>query len=377
MHTLSATRRRALPQALAALTLSLAVATGCGDSPGGPADGGSPDTPGPADGGMGGDGVSAAESQVTLAVKQVIAGQLDTLVQGAQALQAAAPAPDADGWNATADAAAVMAMKAAWRQTRDAYEHIEGAIAVLFPNYDVSTDARYDGFLQTNGPDDNLFDGMNVTGVHAIERILWSDAIPPQVVAYEMTVDGYTPAAFPATRQQADDFKNGLCQRLVDDVMAMRSDFKPLALDLASAYRGVAGSLLEQLEKISLATTGEDESRYAQRTLADMRANLAGGRTILAAFAPLIAAHGAQALADQVTTKLTSISDAYDQATTGDSLPPVPNDWNPDNITPADLATPFGKLYDLLQHETSVEDATSAVSLFNQLGDQLGIPTLR
>lgn len=370
-------RRSISPRLLGLSLLCALLGAACGDS--------TPATPpdqGPGDSGPGADTLAAdggadPQGQVTLAVKQIISQELDALVAGATALQAGAPAPDADGWNITTDAAAVMAMRQSWRDTRDAYERIEGAIAVLFPNYDFSTDGRYDAFLAQNGPDDNLFDDMNVTGVHAIERILWADSVPSQVTAFESTLDGYLPPAFPSNQAEAQAFKTQLCQKLIDDVSAMQSDFKPLALDLASAYRGVAGSLLEQLEKIGLATTGEDESRYAQRTLADMRANLAGGQAILAAFAPLVAAKNAGALRDQVSARLMALSAAYDQANMGDSLPAVPDDWNPDHITPADMATAFGTLYTLLAHETDATDPTSAVSLFNQLGDQLGIPELR
>jgi iron uptake system component EfeO len=356
--------------------LLAALLAACGDDGAADDAGADPSTDARGDAGPAGDGGPDPRTQVTLAVKQVITDNLEALVQGSLALQAAAPEPDDDGWNATDDAPAVEAMKAAWRDTRDAYERIEGAIAVLFPNYDLSTDERYDGFLALNGPDTDLFDGQNVTGVHAVERILWSDQIPAAVVEFESTIDGYLEARFPATRDEATRFKTGLCQRLVDDVRAMRHDFEPLALDLASAYRGVAGSLLEQLEKISLASTGEDESRYAQRTLADMRANLAGGLQILTAFSPLIQAMGETDLALRVTERLMLIADAYDQASDSDALPPVPDGWNPDDIGEAQRATPFGQLYVLLQVNTDTMVPDSAVSLFDELGEKLGIPRL-
>ena len=120
------------------------------------------------------------------------------------ALRAAAPAPDADGWNDTADAAAVNAMKTQWAAARSAYEQVEGAIAVLFPDYDVSTDERYDGFLADTGPDADLFDGTGVTGVHAIERILWAGHAPADVVAFESTLTGYVAASFPDQHDPGD-----------------------------------------------------------------------------------------------------------------------------------------------------------------------------
>ena len=114
------------------------------------------------------------QDQAVLSVKTFIQQNLDAFAAAAVALQAAAPAPDADGWSAAADAAAVDAMKAEWKKARQAYEHVEGAIAVVFPDLDVSTDAHYDAFIEA-APDADLFDDTGVTGVHAIERILWSD----------------------------------------------------------------------------------------------------------------------------------------------------------------------------------------------------------
>ena len=50
--------------------------------------------------------------------------------------------------------------------------------------------------------------------------------------------------------------------RLVTDVKAVQTMFAPLTLDTAAAFRGVIGSLGEQIEKITLAADGQDESRY-------------------------------------------------------------------------------------------------------------------
>jgi len=76
-------------------------------------------------------------------VKTYVSTNLDALVVAAKAIQTAAPSPDADGWDATRDAAAVQSMRQAWRQARVAYERVEGAVAVLFPELDVATDARF------------------------------------------------------------------------------------------------------------------------------------------------------------------------------------------------------------------------------------------
>ena len=60
--------------------------------------------------------------------------------------------PAAAGTRPT-DAAAIAAMKDAWKRRRIAYEHVEGATAPIFPDVDVSMDARYDDFLAMLGAD--------------------------------------------------------------------------------------------------------------------------------------------------------------------------------------------------------------------------------
>jgi iron uptake system component EfeO len=308
------------------------------------------------------------------AVKSFIQSNLDDLERAAIDLQNAAPAPRSDGWNATSDAAAVAAMKAAWKRARAAYEHVEGAIAVLFDDLDVATDARYDAFIATQ-PDDYLFDDRGVTGIHAIERIVWSDLIPDRVKTFESALPGYKAAAFPANLMEASDFKQKLCGRLVADVGKMQSGFAPLALDPATAYRGVIGSMNEQLEKANKAATGEEESRYAQYTLADMRANVDAGVQTYAAFRDWILASGGAALDVQIRAGFTAIQNQY-ASYAGDALPPVPSTWSATNPSPEDLSTPFGQLYQLLQMEANPTRAGGLVSAMNQSADLIGVPRL-
>lgn len=303
-------------------------------------------------------------------VKQIVARELDTLVAGAEGLRTAAPAPDADGWNAQADAAAVADMRVHWGEARDSYEHVEGAIAVLFPDLDAATDERYDGFI-AEAPDENFFDGEGVIGIHAVERILWSDSQPAWVVDFESALPGYQPAAFPTDAAEATGFRDELLARLVDDTHRMRDDFEPLALDAAAAYGGVMGSMAEQAEKISLGATGEDESRYAQRTLADMRANLAGAREIFDAFSPWLQAEGADDVIADVHAQLDAVAAAYD-AIDGDALPEVPATWSATEPSEADLQTPYGQLWQLLQQQN--HDDSGVVARMLDGADRLGIP---
>ena len=317
------------------------------------------------------------QAQALASVKAYISGELQGLHDASVALQTAAPAPDADGWNINDDTAAVLAMQDEWRNARAGYERVEGAIAVLFPDLDAATDERYDGFI-AEAADDNLFDGDGVTGVHGIERILWSDEIPASVVTFEEGLGpNYSPAAFPATETEATDFKTKLTGRLVVDTQTMVDDFEPINLAIETAYRGVLGSMEEQFEKVSLAGTGEDESRYSQHTLADMRFNLEGGRAIFAAFKPAFEEKGDDGLA-----LFDDIDGAFDRAEAklvdigGDAIPAVPATWNPDAPSEDDKATPYGQLFLFFENETDFDNAESFVSLFGDGADLLEIPQL-
>lgn len=317
-------------------------------------------------------GKSAVDYQAS-AITQVqsyVSSELTKLVAASQALQKAAPAPDDDGWNEDDDAEAVAAMRKAWGQARDSYERVEGSIATLFPPLDVSTDERYDGFVETD-PDDNLFDDEGVTGVHGIERILWAKSAPERVVAFEMSLENYKAAAFPATKQEADDFKNKLCARLVSDTMMMASGIKNNALDSTSAFWGMIGSMTEQSEKTTLAAQGEDESRYAQRTLADMRANLEGARAVFEAFKPWIVDTSDKS--KPIDSGLNDMDEAY-SAVEGDALPEVPKTFDPDDPSDDDLATPYGKLWKLLNEKTDANDPQALVSIMGDAANAMGIP---
>lgn len=325
--------------------------------------------------GCGGDPASP-EQQALDGVTSFIKINLADLADSSAKLQAAAPAPREDGWNATDDASAITTMKSEWRRARAAYEHIEGAIAVLFAELDYATDQRYDAFIGDNGPDTNLFDDDNVVGGHAVERILWSDQIPERVKTFEAQLPGYKVAAFPATRQEADDFKNKLCAKLVADVKLMRDQFGgSVVLDPAAAFRGVTGSMEEQLEKANLAATGEEESRYAQFTLADMRTNVAAGKKTFAVFKPWLKSKGADARIAAIETAFGRVDAAY-AALDGDALPPVPATWSSLNPSAADLASPFGMLWSVLHVEADPDMQGTLVSEMNAAAATLGIPEL-
>lgn len=301
-------------------------------------------------------------------VKEYVASELERLATAAQDIQSAAPA---EPWGA----AEAVAMQGPWKDARVSYERVEGAIAVLFPDLDASTDERYDGFL-AEGPDTDLFDGEGVIGVHGIERILWADSHPSWVVTFESGLPGYTPAAFPTTAEEAAAFRDELVGRLVDDTRTMADDFEPLALDESTAFRGVIGSMAEQSEKVALAGSGEDESRYARHTLADMRANLEGGKSIYEAFREQVrGVDDGEALELDIDAAFDRVDAAYAEVD-GEAIPDVPATWNPDAPSEADLATPYGKLSTAITTEADPETAGSLVERLGAAADALGIPQL-
>ena len=322
--------------------------------------------------------------------KEITTGMHDSLLVGikelhdsAVTLQAAAPALTDRGWDAQKDAAAIEAMKTAWKQARTAYERIEGALAPIFPDIDASIDARYDDFLtDLNGQGDpNLFDGTGVTGLHAIERILYVDVTPARVVTFEKTLPGYSPAAFPATAAEADAFKNQLCAKLIADAQTFEDQWTPQKIDLGGAFQGLISLMNEQREKVIKASTFEEESRYSQRTMADIRDNLSGTAAVYAIFQPWLKTkvNAADGSKDGPTVD-TKIEAGFADLTTvygtvqGDAIPQPPATWSSEKPTAADLASPFGTLYTSIR--TAVDPSTpgSLVDEMNDAALALGFP---
>src|SRR5579864_2258654 len=211
---------------------------------------------------------------------------IGSMVSAASDLQAAAPAPPDRGWDATADATAMASMKSALERARNAYEHIEGAVAFLYPDVDVALDTRYENDLARLGSagDSYLFDDQGFVGFDAVERVLYADVTAPGVVAYEATLKGYVPAAFPATAAEAADFKTKLCGRLVRDATTLQSSWTVASIDADTAFFGLTSLVDEQLSEIARTPANAEESRYSQRTMDDLRANIEGTEGIYGIF---------------------------------------------------------------------------------------------
>jgi iron uptake system component EfeO len=312
---------------------------------------------------------------------------LSNLVSYSQMLQSAAPTPADRGWDATLDAAAITAMKTAWVGCREAYEHIEGATAPIFPDIDATIDSRYDDFLAALPQGDSyLFDDMGVTGMHAIERILYSNVEPARVVTYESTLTGYVAAAFPATATEAADFKNKLVAKQIADAQALHDNWEAAkTYDLGAAFQGLVSLMNEQQEKVDKASTNQEESRYSQTTMTDIRNNLVGTERVYALFQPWIqskpaagpdgggsAANGTE-LDATIEAGFATAQALYD-GIQGDAIPEPPDTWSSVNPTPTDQQTPFGMLYEGVHAAVDPNQPGSVVAQMNDAAVLLGFP---
>ncbi len=300
---------------------------------------------------------------------------IKALHAAAVALQAAAPEPKGRGWDETEDAAAITAMKNAWLDARSDYERTEGAIAPLFPDVDQAIDARYDDFLTELGPtgDQDLFDDQGVTGMHAIERILFVKTTPQTVVDLEASLPGYKAAAWPATEDEANEFKTKLTVELVKDTQKLADQWTPQKMDLAGAYAGLIDLMLEQREKVSKAAGQEEESRYSQRTMADIRDNLEGTRKVYALFQPWVdTKKGGTKIDDSVEAAFDQLGKTYDTVK-GDAIPQPPSGWSSENPSDADLQTPFGKLFTAVENAVNPNTDGSVVDGMTKTANAVGL----
>lgn len=314
-------------------------------------------------------------SRAEAGMKEQLQTQVTAFHVAALELERAAPLPTDRGWDAQRDAPAISAMRSSWTRARTAYELVEGALAPLFPQSDLATDARYDDALASLGPagDAAPFDAQGVTGVHAIERILWSNSVPSEVLAFEKSLPGYRPAAAPATAAEARAFKAELAHQLVADVADLKAQLAPLELDVAFVFRGLIDLTREQLEKVDRAATGREESRYAQTTLRDLRANRDGCLAAYKLFQPWLAARNRQVLDAKVLAGFERLRIAYD-ALPGDALPRPPAGWSSLEPRAEQRETPFGKLFTVVQHETDDADPSSLAGSLMQVADALALP---
>ena len=312
-------------------------------------------------------------ADVAASIHDSIVDDLDAMIVAALNLQASAPTR---GWSATKDADAIRDMQDAWKRMRRSWEHVEGAINALFPAVDEELDARYEEMLGERG-DQNLFDATGVIGMHAIERILYSQTIRPEVVAFESVLDGYQEAAFPATDDEAIAFKSVLVQRLIKNATDLRKAWQPNVIDIGSAYVGLVGLMNEQKEKVNLAATGEEESRYANITMFDLRCNLEGTTKAYGLFREWIHSKATGPNSDSsLRDKFLELEALY-MKNTSDAIPTAPMDWKREEPTDANLATPFGTLWKNVHESVDPHRGGSVVYEMNQIATLLGLPAFK
>jgi iron uptake system component EfeO len=312
------------------------------------------------------------EDDVTHGMHDVLLDDIAKLHSAAGQIRDAAPE---HAWRSDdGDALLITGMTNAWLAARSHYERTEGAIAPLFPDIDFAIDARYEDFLTelADDGDQDLFDNQGVTGMHAIERILFARTTPKSVIQLESTLPGYKAAAWPANDEEALEFRQELCKQLMDDTARLETYWTPQSMDLSAAFNGLIALMNEQREKVNKAASEEEESRYAQRTMADIRDNLAGTRKVYALFRPwLRTKDGGDAIDADVLAAFDALDDAYSQID-GDAIPAPPDDWSAEQPSEADLDTPFGKLYSAVEAAVDPNIAGSAVDGMNRAAEKLG-----
>jgi iron uptake system component EfeO len=320
-------------------------------------------------------GDDAERARIEAEMKRFLLASVGDFSRAARDLQKSAPVTPGRGWDSRADARSIQAMKEAWQRGRVAYERVEGALAPIFPESDTATDFRYDDFLGVLGPsgDARLFDDQGVIGMHAIERILWSDTMPKEALEFERRLPGYHPAAFPSSEAEARDFRDQLTGRLVEDVQKLGRELSPLELDIAFVFRGLMDLTAEQLEKVDRASTGREESRYALATMADLRANRDGCRQAYELFRPWLLAKGHGPLDQRVLGGFERLKSAYDQVP-GASIPRPPEGWSGIEPKSEHAETSFGRLFFLVQRETDEAQPGSLSAPLMGVADALGLP---
>src|SRR5262249_54644602 len=127
-----------------------------------------------------------------------------------------------------------------------------------------------------------------------------------------------------------------------------------------------------------LSVNGEEESRYANITMFDLRCNLGGTQTVYNLFREWIKSKSAGGFSDaSLLLKFGQLGTLY-QDTSGtdnrDALPAAPPPWKLEGPTVANLATPFGKLWKHVTDQADPNSGDSVVFEMNRIGDLLGFP---
>src|SRR6185312_3545687 len=183
--------------------------------------------------------------------------------------------------------------------------------------------------------------------------------------------------AYPSTDDQALEFKNKLAAKLVADATDLANKWQPAVIDIGSAFSGLTGLMNEQKEKVTKAGLHQEESRYSQRTMDDLRENLTGTMSIYTIFQPWIRSKSGGADVDgKVEASFSTLQGIYGSTMySGDAFPPPPAAWSDVQPSPNDLMTPFGQLYTAVDTAVDATRAGSAVFEMNAAAGLCGLPT--
>jgi iron uptake system component EfeO len=308
---------------------------------------------------------AAHDASAAAAAKAILLDRAHDLAQAAQSLRIAAPSTAA-GWQ---DAAAIAAMRGAWKDAHRAYRQVSGASGMLFPELAEELDGRYEEAL-ARGADPYLFDDEGFFGLHAVERVLWADAIPAGVLAKESAWEGYVAPAFPATDEEAADFRAALCARLVAESEELEQKIEALDLESPAAYEAAVRLVEAELDELVEAGEGLDFSRYAAFSLADLRASLASAEATHAVFRDWLLTKEEGAHVDgEIAEGFARLSQAF-ASIEGDAIPSPPEGWSATAPTSAMQATPFGALFAAVHAES---DDTTDGSLAHSMDEAAGL----
>lgn len=294
------------------------------------------------------------KAQAQRSMKTITVRQLEALSKAVRDLQEAAPTDH--GWDAAGvDAAAITKMREAWKQAHVAYERVEAMLSASYPELTLAIGGRYDDFMTTLGPtgDTALFDDKGVTGLHAVERVLYADVTPQFVIDIEKVIPGYKAAAFPSNATEAAEFRNSLVQKLANDVKSLLDQYNAAPVDLKFAFARVRAFMESQRDILVKTAEGKERSRYSQQTLLDLQAVLEGTQLSYKIFQPWLlqgrvapqdpSKHG-PAHDKPIQAGFGDLIAAF-TAPQGDAIPQPPQGWNTAAPTEEHLKSPFGKLY--------------------------------
>jgi hypothetical protein len=162
----------------------------------------------------------------------------------------------------------------------------------------------------------------------------------------------------------------------VTDAKYLLAKWQPSVADIGSSFSGLISLMNEQKEKVTKAGLHQEESRYSQRTMDDLRYNLGGTTDIYAIFQPWIQSkQGGAAVDTKVEASFQALKTIYDSSQfAGDAFPKPPGDWSDVTPSAANLKTPFGQLYEAVDTAVDATKNGSAVFEMNAAAGLCGLP---